>query len=175
MKKLIIGTIVVAILTLVGLFWYFQNLKQRRENLQLGIACTMDAKICSDGTAVGRSGPNCDFAPCPGDALCEGDDCQINAPCVGANCSDGNPDEPVSSPVKNEPAINPAQPTTFNCAPDQRVGDMCIEIYDPVCATIPVQCVKTPCDPIRQTFSNACHACLNTAVISYTLGECLEF
>lgn len=29
------------------------------------IACTMDAKICPDGSAVGRSGPNCEFAPCP--------------------------------------------------------------------------------------------------------------
>lgn len=29
------------------------------------IACTMDAKVCSDGTAVGRIGPNCEFAPCP--------------------------------------------------------------------------------------------------------------
>lgn len=29
------------------------------------IACTMDAKICPDGSAVGRTGPNCTFAPCP--------------------------------------------------------------------------------------------------------------
>lgn len=29
------------------------------------IACTMDAKICPDGSAVGRTGPNCEFAPCP--------------------------------------------------------------------------------------------------------------
>jgi putative hemolysin len=29
------------------------------------VACTMDAKICADGTAVGRIGPNCEFAPCP--------------------------------------------------------------------------------------------------------------
>jgi hypothetical protein len=28
-------------------------------------ACTMEAKICPDGSAVGRSGPNCEFAPCP--------------------------------------------------------------------------------------------------------------
>lgn len=28
-------------------------------------ACTMDAKICPDGSAVGRSGPDCEFAPCP--------------------------------------------------------------------------------------------------------------
>lgn len=29
------------------------------------VACTADAKLCPDGTAVGRSGPNCEFAPCP--------------------------------------------------------------------------------------------------------------
>lgn len=28
-------------------------------------ACTAEAKICPDGSAVGRTGPNCDFAPCP--------------------------------------------------------------------------------------------------------------
>lgn len=28
-------------------------------------ACTMEAKICPDGTAVGRTGPNCEFAACP--------------------------------------------------------------------------------------------------------------
>ncbi len=29
------------------------------------IACAADAKICSDGTAVGRLPPSCEFAPCP--------------------------------------------------------------------------------------------------------------
>jgi hypothetical protein len=29
------------------------------------VACTYDAKICPDGSAVGRSGPKCEFAPCP--------------------------------------------------------------------------------------------------------------
>lgn len=29
------------------------------------IACTMDAKQCPDGSYVGRSGPRCEFAPCP--------------------------------------------------------------------------------------------------------------
>ena len=28
-------------------------------------ACTQEAKICPDGTAVGRTGPNCEFAACP--------------------------------------------------------------------------------------------------------------
>ena len=29
------------------------------------VACTEEAKICPDGSAVGRTGPNCEFAPCP--------------------------------------------------------------------------------------------------------------
>lgn len=28
-------------------------------------ACTMEAKLCADGSAVGRSGPNCEFEKCP--------------------------------------------------------------------------------------------------------------
>jgi len=28
-------------------------------------ACTLEAKICPDGTSVGRTGPNCEFAACP--------------------------------------------------------------------------------------------------------------
>lgn len=28
-------------------------------------ACTMEAKLCPDGSYVGREGPNCEFAPCP--------------------------------------------------------------------------------------------------------------
>ncbi len=32
------------------------------------LACIEDAKICSDGSAVGRDGNrNCEFAPCPGE------------------------------------------------------------------------------------------------------------
>jgi DNA-binding beta-propeller fold protein YncE len=32
------------------------------------IACTQEAKLCPDGSAVGRTGPNCEFAKCPEDA-----------------------------------------------------------------------------------------------------------
>ena len=28
------------------------------------VGCTMEARICPDGSAVGRTGPNCEFAPC---------------------------------------------------------------------------------------------------------------
>jgi len=29
--------------------------------------CTQDAKLCPDGSSVGRTGPNCEFAKCPGE------------------------------------------------------------------------------------------------------------
>ena len=38
-----------------------------RPIVQEPVACTADAKICPDGTGVGRTGPNCEFAPCPGE------------------------------------------------------------------------------------------------------------
>lgn len=28
-------------------------------------ACTLEAKLCPDGTSVGRTGPSCEFTPCP--------------------------------------------------------------------------------------------------------------
>jgi Leucine-rich repeat (LRR) protein len=31
------------------------------------VACTLEAKVCPDGTAVGRTGPNCEFSACPSD------------------------------------------------------------------------------------------------------------
>lgn len=49
------------------------------------IACTMEAKLCSDGSYVGRSGPKCEFAPCPKEDLI-----QIESPRAG---------EAISSPL----------------------------------------------------------------------------
>lgn len=33
--------------------------------LPRSIACTMEVKLCPDGSAIGRTGPNCEFAECP--------------------------------------------------------------------------------------------------------------
>lgn len=40
-------------------------------------ACTMEAKLCPDGSAVGRTGPNCEFAPCPSEVPPTGDTSKI--------------------------------------------------------------------------------------------------
>ncbi len=46
---------------IVGALVYGTLLKQPS-----AVACTMEAKMCADGSAVGRSGPLCEFAVCPG-------------------------------------------------------------------------------------------------------------
>ena len=58
------------------------------------------------------------------------------------------------------------------CLPEQRNVDACIEIYQPVCGSVNVQCVTTPCDPVQETYANSCKACMNSLVSSYTKGEC---
>jgi len=40
---------------------------QRTPEGERPVACTADAKICPDGSGVGRVGPDCEFALCPGE------------------------------------------------------------------------------------------------------------
>jgi len=61
---------------------------------------------------------------------------------------------------------------SIKCEPGQRDVDACIEIYQPVCATVNVVCITEPCDPVEQTFPNSCKACTNSLVELYTPGEC---
>ncbi len=60
----------------------------------------------------------------------------------------------------------------IECKPEQRNADFCAEIYKPVCAKVNIQCIRAPCDPINETFSNPCEACKNALVDSYTMGAC---
>jgi hypothetical protein len=60
MKKIWIVVIAIAVLIILiaGTYRFYSNIYNAQ-------ACTTEAKICPDGTAVGRSGPNCNFATCP--------------------------------------------------------------------------------------------------------------
>lgn len=83
------------------------------------VACTEEAKVCDDGTAVGRTWPNCEFAPCPGEEWIA-----------------------------------------------------CTMEYAPVCASVAIQCITTPCDPIEQTFGNMCMMNANKLATFLHNGEC---
>jgi hypothetical protein len=97
------------------------------------MACTMDAKMCPDGSYVGRTGPACEFAACPNET---------------------------------------ATPKAVVCTPEQKQAEACIEIYQPVCASVQIQCITTPCEPIQKTFGNSCDACSQHSVTEYTEGAC---
>jgi hypothetical protein len=97
------------------------------------VACTMDAKVCPDGSYVGRVGPTCEFAACPSLTT---------------------------------------TPKAVACTKEQKESDVCLEIYQPVCATVQIQCLTTPCEPIPKTFGNSCEACQEASVTEYTEGAC---
>ncbi len=68
MQKIIL--IIIAALTIGGIlgggiFLYQQKFSNSQNSGNYIKACTEEAKICPDGSAVGRTGPNCEFAPCP--------------------------------------------------------------------------------------------------------------
>ena len=67
----------------------------------------------------------------------------------------------------------PAEEAVFKCNPVERQAEACIEIFQPVCGKINVQCITTPCNPVHETFPNSCFACQNELLESYTNGACL--
>lgn len=50
-----------------GTVFLYQQQLSIKNRIRLGTACTQEAKICPDGSAVGRTGPNCEFAACSND------------------------------------------------------------------------------------------------------------
>lgn len=61
MKGLFLG---IALIILVGVGGLIYRNAVSRPVVSSG-ACTLDAKVCPDGSAVGRVAPACDFAACP--------------------------------------------------------------------------------------------------------------
>ncbi|MEY4731872.1 MAG: hypothetical protein RL681_818 [Candidatus Parcubacteria bacterium] len=55
--------LIVAAIAVLGTVGYFALTKTQSPVAQ---QCTMEARLCPDGSAVGRTGPNCEFAECPG-------------------------------------------------------------------------------------------------------------
>lgn len=177
MKKLIL------VLSIISMFFILSCTQNNP------VACTQDAKICPDGSAVGRTGPNCEFVPCPqvNTAKCDYNDvsksylnqepnCVINFMCTkdkeafrdecGCGCKLRETANTSTTPNQNESLKQ------NYCTAEQRQGEMCIELYQPVCGWFNparVQCIKYPC---AQEFSNSCFACHDDKVVYWTEGAC---
>lgn len=66
--------VALSVMSAAGLLWYMyypsnqiSEIPQFENNGQA--ICTQEAKLCSDGSYVGRTGPNCEFAQCPENKL----------------------------------------------------------------------------------------------------------
>ncbi len=62
-KVLIVFITILALILMVGLGFFINKTRQPEE-----VACTLEAKLCPDGSAVGRMPPDCEFALCPGES-----------------------------------------------------------------------------------------------------------
>jgi hypothetical protein len=65
MKSLFFGVVLILLLGVAGFF--YRNVMESAGTPE-PVACTMDAKVCPDGSSVGRVGPSCAFALCPSEA-----------------------------------------------------------------------------------------------------------
>jgi len=140
------------------------------------VTCTQEAKICPDGSYVGRVGPNCEFEKCP--------DVEEDS-CFGfseVECSKRSECEPIygSSACSEDETICTADVVFKRCrekvrtfCEDSQRGDIvCTAEYNPACGWSDpgkIQCVTYPC---AQTYSNSCVACSDENVLYWTEGEC---
>ncbi len=58
--KFIIAGLVILFVGLIGGYFLVKSSSKPAQKV-----CTLEAKICSDGSSVGRTGPDCEFASCP--------------------------------------------------------------------------------------------------------------
>ncbi|MDP1624852.1 MAG: hypothetical protein Q8L64_03695 [bacterium] len=61
----IIGILVIIIAVSAYFMRDTDNVDNENANSSDQVVCTMDAKMCPDGSYVGRVAPNCQFAACP--------------------------------------------------------------------------------------------------------------
>jgi hypothetical protein len=57
--------VVIVVFIVGGILYIYNPTPTEVGDTKGGVVCTMEAKLCPDGSYVGRTGPNCEFSPCP--------------------------------------------------------------------------------------------------------------
>lgn len=68
MQNKVFVLVFIVVVFIVGGLLYIYNpdpTEYKNPNEKEPVVCTMDAKLCPDGSYVGRIGPNCEFEACP--------------------------------------------------------------------------------------------------------------
>ena len=106
--------------------------------------CTQDAKLCSDGSYVGRTGPNCEFAACPKENLIQvespGANEVISSPLIVKGKARGFWFFEASFPVK----LYDDNGFLLGLKPAQAQGDWMTENFVPFSVTFPFAVPSTP-------------------------------
>lgn len=125
-----------------------------------GVACTMEAKLCPDGSYVGRSGPKCEFTPCPSGSTTSQDTCTTNSDCrivlnnAWNDCALLNSCDPIDYSLDSWIAVNGGW---FDSMTESKCPDLKL-MGNPGCESKPVndrfeavclsnKCMKQPIGP----------------------------
>lgn len=124
------GPVLILSIIAAGVFGYYLGIKNYfLKNIpeitpsppESGVICTMDVKLCPDGSGVGRIPPNCEFAPCPTasptsaiaealinpDTSCTKDeDCLLINKEIGYDCCHTNGCQPINYSLDSWIAVN---------------------------------------------------------------------
>ncbi len=66
--------IIIALIAAIGAVAFWGDISKWYSGVtDKGVFCTQDAKLCPDGSYVGRVSPNCQFATCPSESLKNGE------------------------------------------------------------------------------------------------------
>ncbi len=170
---IIIGGLLVLLGGVIFLIFSEGNILESMHIQQQVPACTEEAKICPDGSYVGRSGPDCAFAECPGPYPGVIFDNQV-PPKEGETVTQklcAREGEFISDVLNDGPQrccdglvefFNPDNGESAKCVKkDAEQSQSCTQEYNPVCGQPPMpvcpeglDCIQVMPEP--QTYSNEC-------------------
>lgn len=87
-------------------------------------ACTMDAKVCPDGSFVGRVGPNCEFAKCPDQKPTAGVGAGSNGNVIGDHSGRGQVEVKVGPQIKAKMDESRAKRDELRAEVKNKIGEV---------------------------------------------------
>lgn len=115
LTTLLIVLIIVLIIAGFGAGWLLRGKAAAPKDISPSPkACTMEAKLCPDGSYVGRTGPNCEFAKCQTTYPSPVGECKKDSDCAAGNLCHKNI---CTSPIGKQCSgpNDTSCPTDFEC------------------------------------------------------------
>jgi hypothetical protein len=116
-KLIILGIVVLILMGAVGALREYRQYSAidtsggtDNDGYDGGVFCTMDAKLCPDGSYVGRTGPKCEFSACP------------NSTSTSATSSGTTGDTRLTGTLTGSVTLGPTCPVLRN-PPDPQCAD----------------------------------------------------